>query len=59
MGKIKLLKPLWRKAEGKTISVSEDKAEFAIRKGYAVAVKAAPSKRKKKIDPEAQDIQNK
>ena len=35
MEKIKLLRPLWNKQSGETITVTKDAASFAFRKGYA------------------------
>lgn len=49
MPKIKLLVPLWNSKKGDEIEVIKDKAEFAIRKGYAV--KSLVLKKKTKVDP--------
>ena len=55
--KIKLNRKLWGSDKGETINVDIEKANWAIKKG--LAVKADPVKRKKKIDPEAENLDNK
>lgn len=44
MQKIKLLLPLWNGKRGETLEVTEQRAEWAIRKGKAIKVEAKPRK---------------